>query len=302
MILVVGGTGDLGGRIVRRLVDTGQQVRCLVRPSADAAVTSSLRGLGVELAIGDLRDPASLERACGGIDTVVSCATAIGRKLAGEKATSLGDVDRDGMAALVAVAEGAGVSRFVYVSYAGVERGLGMPLEHAKLATERRLTASPMRAVLVRPDSFQEIHLGPLGRFDVAAGKVAVFGTGDVPVRWVATEDVASLVAAVAVEVDPPEVVELGGPEPLSRNDAIALAEQATGRSFKVQRAPLLVAKVGMRLLARRNDALASVFGTGVLQSVAPTWDDEPLRSRGIDPRPASEWIRQQAAAVSTAG
>jgi len=122
-------------------------------------------------------------------------------------------------------------------------------------------------------------------------------------VRWVATDDVASLVAAVTVEPDPPAVVEFGGPEALSRNDAIALAEQETGRTFKVQRAPLLVAKLGMRLLAGRNDAMASIFGTGVMQAAdGATWDDEPLRARGIEPRPASDWIRQQAAAVQPTG
>jgi uncharacterized protein YbjT (DUF2867 family) len=234
---------------------------------------------------------------------VVAGATAIGRRLAGEKQTSIREVDGDGMAALVDAAEDAGVERFVYVSYAGVDLGLDMPLERAKLAVERRLADSPLRPVIVRPDAFQEIHLGPVGRFDMAAGKVAVFGKGDVPNRWVATDDVAALVAAVAVEPDPPAVVEFGGPEALSRNDAIALAEQETGRPFKVQRAPLLVARLGMRLLGGRNDALASIFGTGVMQATdGATWDDEPLRSRGIEPRSASTWIREQAAALQTAG
>lgn len=300
MILVVGATGDLGSRIVRRLVDEGQQVRCLVRPRSDG---SPLADAGVELVEGDLRDAASLRAACAGAKTLVASATAIGRRLAGEKDTSIRSVDGQGMTDLVDAAEAAGVERFVYVSYAGVELGLGMPLEQAKLATERRLTASSMRTVFVRPDAFQEIHLGPVGRFDMAAGKVAVFGKGDVPNRWVATDDVASLVAAVALEPDPPAIVEFGGPEALSRNDAVALAEQETGRPFKVQRAPLLVARLGMRLLGGRNDAMASIFGAGVMQAAGgATWDDEPLRARGIEPRSASDWIRRQAAAIHPAG
>ena len=35
MILVVGGTGDLGGRVVGRLIERGDDVRCLVRPESD---------------------------------------------------------------------------------------------------------------------------------------------------------------------------------------------------------------------------------------------------------------------------
>ena len=57
MILVVGSTGDLGGRVVRRLRDRGDDVRCLVRPqSDDTAVTA----IGAQTVRGDLTDPASL--------------------------------------------------------------------------------------------------------------------------------------------------------------------------------------------------------------------------------------------------
>ncbi|HEX4976258.1 MAG TPA: NAD(P)H-binding protein [Nocardioides sp.] len=292
MMLVVGATGELGSMVAKRLVEGGQPVRCLVRPGSDRSALPD----GVEQVEGDLTDPASLRRACEGVRTVVTGATAISRRLTGASKQSIREVDDEGMAALVDAAQAAGVERFVYVSYVGVDLGLGMPLERAKVATERRLTASRMRPVIVRPEAFQEIHLGPLGRFDVAAGKVAVFGKGDNPHRWIATDDVAALVAAVAVEPDPPAVVEVGGPEALTRNEAIAVAERATGRSFKVQRVPLAVARVGMRLLARPNDAVASILGTGVLQDTAPlTCDDVPLRERGITPRSATEWIEEQA-------
>ena len=52
--------------------------------------------------------------------------------------------------------------------------------------TEARLAQSSMQVCIVRPDAFQDIHLAPVGRFDVATGKVAIFGRGDTPRRWVA--------------------------------------------------------------------------------------------------------------------
>ena len=293
MILMVGGTGDLGARIVGRLVVAGLPVRCLARPGSD---TASLSAQDVEIMTGDLTDPDSLRSACTNTEVVVASATVIGRRLAGHKRPTIREADEAGMMSLIEAAEAAGVRRFVYVSYAGVDASLGTPLERAKEAVERRLAASPMRRVVLRPDAFQEIHLGPVGRFNVATGEVVVFGKGDTKRRWVATKDVAALVAAVASEPDPPELIEFGGPEALSRNEAVVVAEQACGRSFKVRRVPLPVARVGMRLARRRNDALASVFGTGVLQDRAPgDWDDAPLRERGITPRPASDWIIQQA-------
>ena len=297
MILVVGASGDLGGRIVRRLRDDGHEVRCLVRPDTDAA---SLRLLGVEVVGGDLTDPTSLSAACEGAETVVASATAIARVLAGVKHPSIHQADEVGMASLVAAAEAAAVRRFVYVSYAGADSALGTPLERAKTATEKRLARSPMRRVVVRPDAFQEIHLAPIGRFDIRAGKVAVFGKGNTKRRWVATQDVAALVAAVVVEDDPPDIVTFGGPEAISRNEAIAIAEHATGKKVKVQRMPRAVARLGMRILDRPSPAMATVFGTGLMQDLLEvTWDDAPLRERGIAPRSASDWIKEQARAAS---
>ena len=201
-----------------------------------------------------------------------------------------------GWLALVDAAETAGVARFVYVSYAGVDAGLGTPMERAKLAIEQRLSTSGMQAVVVRPDAFQDVHLTPLGRFDMARGRVAVFGRGDVPQRWVNVDDVAALLAALAVESDPPGLVEVGGPEALSRNAAIEVAARATGRPMKRQAMPLWVARLGMRLLARPNDALASLFGLGVLQDQQQVrWDESPLATRGITPMSASEFIERQA-------
>ncbi len=296
MILVVGGTGQLGGRVVDRLLDGGERVRCLLRPDSDG---TELRRRGVDVVPGDLTDPASLPAACESAETVVATATVIARRLAGARRPKIRDVDLVGMSGLVDAAEAAGVERFVYLSYAGVDAGLGTPLEQAKVAVEQRLERSAMRRVLVRPDAFQEVHLAPLGRFDMQNGKVGVFGAGDTKRRWVGVDDVADLVAAVAVEPDPPAVVEFGGPEALTRNEAIHLAERETGRPMKRQRVPLGVARLGMRLLARPNDAMASIFGLGVLMdSTEVRWDDSALTRRGITGKPASQYIREQARAL----
>ncbi len=299
MILVVGSTGELGGRVVRALRDRGEEVRCLVRPQTDA---DGLTAAGAQLVRGDLTVPSSLRPACSGVGTVVCTATVIARLLSGAGGPSMREVDELGTAALVDIAEESGVQRFVYLSYAGVDAALGSPLERAKIATEKRLRRSAMRVTLVRPDAFQEIHLAPLGRFDIGAGKVAVFGKGDTPRRWVSTDDVAALVAAVAVEPEPPDVVEFGGPESLSRNEAIEVAERLTGRRFKRQRMPRFAARLGMRLLDKRKPELATVFGTGLIQDlVVPRWDDAPLRERGVEPRSATEFLRQQVESLKTA-
>ncbi len=293
MILVVGATGDLGGRVVRQIIGRGEAVRCLVRPGTDSG---ELEAQGAEIVRGDLTDSASLGPACVGVGVVVCSATVIGRRLSGAGGPSIREVDEDGVTALVDIAQWAGVGRFVYVSYAGADAGLGSPLERAKIAVEKKLSSSAMSVTILRPDAFQEIHLAPMGRFDMQAGKVAVFGKGNSRRRWVSTDDVAALIAAVAVQDGAPPIIEFGGPEAISRNEAIRVAEQLTGRKMKRQAMPRFAARAGMKLLDRPNSALASVFGAGLLQDLVEAhWDDSALRDYGIEPRSATDFLREQA-------
>lgn len=299
MILVVGSTGDLGGRVVRLLHEQRRPVRALIRPGTDGA---ELHQRGVEVVSGELTDPDSLPAACRGIEVVISTATAMTtRRRPGAHRQSIDQVDRRGMAALVDAAEQAGVRRFVCVTSAGLDDALGTPYERAKIATEKRLRGSSMRTVIVRPDAFQETHLAPQGGFDMVRGKVIVFGKGDARTRWVSIEDVAALIVAVAVESDPPEIIEFGGPEALSRNEAINTAERLTGRRIERQHVPRWLLRLAMGLLARPYEALASALGLVLLRDLRDSyWDDSHLQQRGIAARPASAFLEEQARAIGT--
>ncbi|KRF16876.1 hypothetical protein ASH02_02110 [Nocardioides sp. Soil796] len=252
---------------------------------------------------GDLTDPESLAAACQGVTAVVATATMIARRLAGATRPTIHEADEQGMASLIAAAESAGVRRFVYLSFPGVEKAIGTPLERAKLATEERLRGSAMQRVIIRSDAFQEIHFGAAARFDVAAGKITIIGRGDSKRRWVSTGDIAALVASAAVEPDPPSLITVGGPEAMTKNEAVAFVEEVAGRRMKVQHMPRPIARMAIRLLNKRNDALASAFGAGLLQDIRPAdWDDAALRERGITPRTASDFLRQQAESTASHG
>ncbi len=64
---VTGGTGFLGGALVRQLREAGHEVSCLVRNSAAA---QSLKVLGASLHAGDITDKASLRAPMSGVDGV----------------------------------------------------------------------------------------------------------------------------------------------------------------------------------------------------------------------------------------
>ncbi|HUF47326.1 MAG TPA: SDR family oxidoreductase [Vicinamibacterales bacterium] len=235
MTLVVGSTGQLGRAIVGHLCDAGKAVRALVRPGAGPDRTEPLRQRGATLVEGDLKDVASLRRACEGVTTVVSTASATISRGAGD---SIETVDRDGQLRLVDAAREAGAQRFVYVSFSGNVRD-DFPLHAAKRAVEAHLIASGMPYTIVRPSFFMDVWLSPHAGFDPLGGSVRVYGSGDNPVSVIAAADVARYVAGT---VDTPaarnQVIELGGPEALSWNAIIDRFERALGRPIARQHVP----------------------------------------------------------------
>ena len=123
-VLVTGATGFTGGHLARSLARQGRQVRGLVRPvSRDRA--DSLATSGVDLALGDLTDPASLGPACAGVDVVYHIAASY--RSAGQRGAAYRAVNALGTRALVDAARAAGVTRFVHCSTGGVHGDVARP-------------------------------------------------------------------------------------------------------------------------------------------------------------------------------
>lgn len=111
---VTGGTGFVGSALVRALLERGLEVRCLLR---DSSPRQNLEGLDVELAIGDLRQRASLERAIRGCDVVYHCAADY--RLFARRPQELYASNVDGTDNVLAAAAEAGASKVVYTSTVG---------------------------------------------------------------------------------------------------------------------------------------------------------------------------------------
>lgn len=109
--LVTGATGFLGSHVARLLVARGEPVRVLVRESSRR---DALDGLPVEWAIGDLRAPASLDRAMRGIRRVFHVAADY--RLWTSQPRELYEANVSGTRNLLEAAGRAGVERFVHTS------------------------------------------------------------------------------------------------------------------------------------------------------------------------------------------
>lgn len=108
-VLVTGATGKVGSRLVKRLIEHGEQVRALVR---DEKRAGDMLGDQVELVKGDLLEPDSLPEAVEGVDAVVHCA-AFFRGATDEQAHATNDL---GTRHLTEASKNASVGRFVFTS------------------------------------------------------------------------------------------------------------------------------------------------------------------------------------------
>lgn len=299
MILVVGATGVLGLQICRLLRERGLPVRALARGTSSA--TEELARLGVAVAKGDLKDPASLRAACEGVSTVITTATATSRHGPGE---SMRLVDRDGQLSLLEAAGAAGVRRYVYVSVSPNFRST-CELIRIKRQVEREVRGSGLEWVILQPPAFQEIWLSPIVGFDFRAGKVRMIGPGTERTSLVSIGDVARVAVEAALR---PELARkdlaFGGPHALPLNDVVKMAEELTGRRFQVRRLPLPLAKALCAVLTRFQPTQGSLISLGIeLGERGDVLDSSDLyRQLGISPTSVRDYLARATGTGSAAG
>ncbi len=288
-ILVVGATGLLGGQIASRLKEKGHSVVTFVRPGS--AKEAGLRELGFEVRRGDLKDAASLESACAGIEAIVSTATAV---ISGGEGNSLAAVDGAGYASLIGAAKRQGVRRFVYVSVSP-KLGESTPLVQHKRATERVLKASGLEYVIVQPSNFMDIWFSPALGWNLSQGKAQIFGPGTAPISFIAVADVAAYAVAVLEDLNiRNQEIPLGGPAALPPRRALEVIEQVAGKKFKVTTLPGFVPQVASAVLKPFNPKLASLMALGAETLTGDVIDSQrALSLAAIRLTPLEEWATQ---------
>ena len=230
MILVVGATGYLGGMIVRKLLDRGSPVRAMVRPQSDP---KALEHAGAETVRGDLKDPASLDRACVGVTTVITTANSVQRG----GADTVDSVDLTGNLNLIDAARRAGVGHFIFVSVAGAEPSSEVPLFAAKARVEKHLRDSGMKWTIVAPHVFMEVWFPMIvGNAVRAERPVPLVGSGKARHSFISAADVAEFAVAAALQpAARNQRLTVGGPAALSWTEVVASSAKIVGHEIPVQ-------------------------------------------------------------------
>ena len=288
MILLTGATGVVGSALLQRLLEEGEEVRCLVRDP---------RRLGpnrvrVHITLGDLANPVSLRQAVRGARAVVHLAAAI----RDQREARIEELNGLATARLLRYAETAGVERFVYFGALGATPASRTRFFRAKALAERAVAEARIDAVVLSPslvydpgDPFMSL----LRRLSLLPW-MPVSGTGSSVYQPIWAQDAAQCALRALRDGVPGGArrLELAGPEVLTYEEIVRLALVAWDRPRPLIHVPLLAVRRSLRIVERM--AGASAFATweeAELMEVPMTTarGTEDAGRLGVEPRPMEQ-------------
>ncbi|WP_225725337.1 MULTISPECIES: SDR family oxidoreductase [unclassified Nocardia] len=227
MILVTGGTGTLGTRVVPLLRAAGRPVRVLSR--------GARTGDGIEYVVGDLQTGAGVDAAVKGVDTIVH--------LAGD-----GKTDEQTTRTLLAAAAKAGVRHLVFIGVTAAER-IDLGYFKAKLGAERAIEESGIPYTILRAAQFHDLVFKML---QALAKSPIVPDPRAIRLQPVETAEVATRLVELALAEPAGRVPDLAGPQVLEFGAMVRDYLRATGKRRLLLPIPL-PGKVGRAYRAGAN-------------------------------------------------
>jgi len=292
MLLLTGATGSIGSRLLPLLLESGEDVRCLVREPRRLGE----RRVDVQIALGDLgemSDPYLVRQALRGVDAVVHLAATI-RDQPPKRIEEL-----NGLATvrLLRAAERSGVRRFVFFSALNASAAQRTRFFRAKWLAERAIASSPLETTVFAPSIVYDRSdpwVTLLRRFSFLP-VLPVSGDGKARFQPIWANDAARCVTA-ALERDARQRYELAGPETLTYDQMSDLVSRVAGRPRPLVHLPLPLIRSGLI-------AIRSLFG----EAVFATWEEAELmevsmvsergaadaEALGVEPRRMSDVLEE---------
>lgn len=260
MILVTGATGNNGQELVRQLTAAGQRVRALVRDASDAA---KLKGLKVELAVGDFDRPQTLEAALQGAEQAFLL-------------TPVAERFVQWQTDFIKAAQRAGTKRLVKFSGMGASASAGSELLRLHHQTDMVLQNSGLPFTILQPNSFYQ-------NLFLSAGTIKTQGAFYLPLQHAAQScvDIRDICAVATRVLTSPghegKSYVITGPEALTFQQVAEKLASILGRQVQYVEVPLSAAADGMRQAGmpewnvRTVSELLGYFASGAAGQVSDT-------------------------------
>lgn len=252
MFLVTGATGGIGRKVVRSLLLRQKQVRAFVRLNSRYG---ELEHRGAEIFIGDLRSEKDIQKACEGVQYIISAhGSSDGDALALDYRANIELIDR-----AVAV----GVEHFVFISVLGAERGYeDAPVFKAKRAVEKYLQNSGINYTILRPAGLAS-NLLPLAERFRQTGIYLLVGDPKNRTSIVSTDDLAKIAVDCAeVAGARNQTLPVGGPEILQREDIPRILGNIFNQEPIIINPPILVVDGLRTFIGLLNPQTQKALGT----------------------------------------
>jgi len=237
-VLIAGATGYLGKYVVKRFKNQGYYVRALARNESRLDEISQFID---ETCFGEVTKPESIRGICRDMDIVFS---SIGITKQKDSLTYM-DVDYQANMNLLAEAQKAGVTKFIYVSVFNADKLSKLKGIQAKLKFKEALKNSGIDYAIIYPNGFFSDMLEYLQM--AKKGRGYVFGTGENKINPVHGEDLAKV--CVQAATGKKKAIEVGGPEVFTHNEILALAFRTLGKKSKISSIPIWLRNILMKTI-----------------------------------------------------
>ncbi|MEE9466431.1 MAG: NAD(P)H-binding protein [Candidatus Neomarinimicrobiota bacterium] len=253
-ILVLGGTGHYGSRIVKSLLAQGVAVRVLTRNRAGA---EAILGTRPELVIGDITSRDTVITALEQVRAVIICISAMSWK----SIKFIRQIERDAVLAVIEEAARAGVSRVVYTSGYEIRPDFLARLRiqkfgEIKLEIEAALAGSGLNWTILGCAPSMELFFAFLRK-----GRMTVPGGGPPAVPTISRIDVGEIAAQAAIRTDlGGKRFRLTGPEALSFPEAARRISEMTDEPIRFQKIPLFPMKLAALITRPVNPFIQYIY------------------------------------------
>jgi NADH dehydrogenase len=229
-VIVLGGTGFLGRRVVRRLSARGRSVTAGVRHISEETTSIGGRDPAIRHCRVDVRDSATVARGLEGADAVINC---VGLYVE-TRESAFRDVHLEGARKVAEIAKAQKVRSLIHVSGIGVGGGSASAYIRARTEGEDAVRRAFPEATILRPSAMfsrDGAFFGVLEAIVRHLPIIPMFGDGSTRLQPVYVSDVAEAVCRI---IDDPfsigTVFELGGPEIFTYRDILRRITARTGR------------------------------------------------------------------------